>query len=254
MLDQPRLRIAVLAALGRNPVSGAARPNPDDLLALDIALQLSSDVTLLHVGTDTETALGDYFAYGAINLLVVPAGPDIAAQLAERLSGYDLILTGTRSEGGQGSGMVPYLVAEQRGLPIVAQALDLSIANGHVEITQSLPKGQRRHVRVSLPAVVAIHPKAPAKPRYAFARRAHGRLLQVPSSGAAPATVSAWRTEPAIKRPVKFKAAETKSGHARMLSAVATDAKGGAVISSGTPAEKAQAILFYLREHKLIDW
>jgi electron transfer flavoprotein beta subunit len=39
-----------------------------------------------------------------------------------------------------------------------------------------------------------------------------------------------------------------------MLAAIATESKGGAVVEQGTPAEKAEAILAYLREHRLIDW
>ena len=73
-------------------------------------------------------------------------------------------------------------------------------------------------------------------------------------AGAVPALDTTWRVEPAIKRPVKFKARESKAGHARMLSAIVTEAKGGAVINTGSAADKAQAILAYLRGHKLIDW
>jgi electron transfer flavoprotein beta subunit len=39
-----------------------------------------------------------------------------------------------------------------------------------------------------------------------------------------------------------------------MLSAIVAEAKGGAVIATGSPADKAQAILAYLRTNKLIDW
>ena len=250
------LRIAVLAAIGRNPVSGTARPNPDDVVALEVARGLGTDVTLLHAGDGTEAAIGDYLAYGAMRLDAVPmpAGSEVAATLSDRLSGFDLILTGSRSEGGEGSGLVPYLAAERLGLPIVGQALEVTVANGHAEVTQFLPKGQRRKVRVKLPAVIAVHPMAPVTPRYAYARRVAGRIVQQLAPQPTTPSPVAWHVAPAAKKPVKFKAAETKAGHARMLSAIVTEAKGGAVVNTGTPADKAQAILAYLREHRLIDW
>ena len=243
----------MLASLGRNGVSGAARPNRDDLLALEMARGFG-DVALLHAGDAEQAALGDYLAYGGTTLDVVPAdGQDVVGRLADLAGGYDLILTGTRAEGGEGSGLVPYLVAERLGWPVVAQALDIEVSDGHAAVTQALPKGQRRRVRVRLPAVIVVDPRAPVTPRYAYARRAAGRVVRLGGEAAVPVE-SAWRVEPANRRPVKFKARETKAGHARMLSAIVTESKGGAVISTGTPADKAQAILSYLRTHKLIDW
>ena len=38
------------------------------------------------------------------------------------------------------------------------------------------------------------------------------------------------------------------------LPAAGLAGRGPAFMSLGTPAEKAQAILTYLREHRLIDW
>lgn len=250
VLDSPR--VLVLASLGRNPVNGTARPNRDDLLALELARGLG-DVSVLHAGDPEQATLGDYLAYGASKVDVVAAEQGIASTLADRASGYDLVLTGTRAEGGEGSGLVPYLVAERLGWPVVTQALDVQISDGHAEVTQALPKGQRRHVRVRLPAVIAIDPRAPVTPRYAHARRMAGQVVRHEAVTAAPID-SPWRVEPASKRPVKFKAKESKAGHARMLSAIVTESKGGAVISTGSPADKAQAILAYLRTHKLIDW
>jgi len=247
------LRVLTLASVGRNPVNGAARPDCNDLLALELARSLGN-TTLLHAGDPNQPALGDYFAYGATTLAVIPTAEaqDIIPALASQAANHDILLTGTRSEGGEGSGLVPYLLAERLGWPIVGRAIAVTIADGQASITQALPKGQRRHVRVPLPAVIVIDPKAPFTPRYAFARRRAGTITQHAPITGVPDT--SWRVEPATKRPVKFKAKEQKAGHARMLSAIVTEAKGGAVVNSGTPADKAQAILSYLRTHKLIEW
>lgn len=253
-MSDTTLKLAVLGALGGHPVSGTVRPNRNDLLALELARQLSTDVTLLHAG-ERRPELDDYFAYGVKRIALVPLaeGQDVAAALAEELAAYDIILTGTRAAGGEGSGMVPYELAERLGVPVIGQVLGLSIADGEAEITQGLSKGRRRRVRVGLPAVIAVHPNAPFRPRYAHARRLAGDL-DVRPTPAGTGTAQLWTAEAAHKRPVVFKAAETKSGHARLLSAIVSESKGGTVVRTGTPAEKADAILAYLREHHLIEW
>jgi electron transfer flavoprotein beta subunit len=266
MPDHNLPRIAVLVSVGRNPVSGTPRCSRNDALALDIGRALGGGVTVLHAGdpavdvqaagTPESEALADYLAFGApeLELLPVPEGHDIIPALAARLSGFDLILCGSRAEAGEFSGMLPYLLAARLAMPVVAGALEVSIAEGYAEILQFLPKGKRRRVRVRLPAVIAVHPMAPRRPRYAYASRVAGRVLPRPASAAATPHSTAWRTETATRKPRTFKAPETKHGHARMLAAIAAPSKGGAIISDGTAAEKAQAILAYLRDHRLIDF
>jgi electron transfer flavoprotein beta subunit len=250
------LRIAVLVSVGRNPVSGQARAARNDAAALELARSLGGSVTVIHAGDAAEAALQDYLALGAdsVEVLAVEAGQDVVPALAWRLAGFELILTGTRAEGGQDSGMLPYLISAKLGLPLVGQALGLEVTGTSAEVTQFLPKGKRRRVGVMLPAVVAVHPMVPVLPRYAFARRLAGKIVPRPIAVATEAASSAWRSEPATRKPLKFKAAEKRSGHTRMLSAIASESKGGAVLSAGTPEEKAQAILAYLREHRLIEF
>lgn len=249
-------RIAVLVSVGRNQVSAAPRCSRNDVLALDLGRTISDDLTVLHAGDPAEDALNDYLAFGAaaVEVLPVPADHDIVPALAARLGGFDLVLCGSRAESGEFSGMLPYLLADRLMMPVVSGALEVSVADGHAEILQFLPRGKRRRVRVRLPAVIAVHPMAPRVPRYAYARRVAGKIVPQPVSAAMATPSTAWRTEPATRKPQKFKAPETKHGHARMLSAIATTSKGGAIISDGTPAEKAHAILAYLREHRLIDF
>lgn len=255
-MDSWQLRIAVLVSIGRNPVSGAARPDRNDLLALEVARNAGAQITVFHAGDPGEPALADYLAYSAAPLEVIPVSrdADILPALEERLQGFHLILTGSRTEGGEASGMLPYRLAKRLGLPIVAQALDLAVAEGQAEITQFLPKGQRRRVTVRLPAVIAVHPMAPLTPRYSHLRRVSGQLVTLPPPAATEAAPTGWRTEPAAKKPVVLKAMEKKSGHARMASAIASESKGGVIVTDGTPAEKAQAILAYLRSHRLIEF
>lgn len=248
-------RIALLVSAGRNPVSGAPRAGRNDAIALEVARALPGELTVLHAGDPGNPALADYLAYGAaaIEVLPMPAGTDIAPALAERLAGFDLILCGSRAEDGEESGLLPYLLAEKLDFPLVGQALTLAVTGREVEITQFLPKGARRKVGVTLPAIVSIHPMAPATPRYAHARKMAGKIVSLPAPSQNTATVTEWRVEPASRAPVKLRAQKKEAGHNRMLSAIAPAAKGGEVLSEGSPAEKAQAILAYLRRHRLTE-
>ena len=87
---------------------------------------------------------------------------------------------------------------------------------------------------------------------YAEVKRA-GAIGRVHADMPVDREAQAW-TLSAVRKPVKLAAAEKRSGHARMLSAVATESRGGSVVIEGSSVEKAQAILGYLREHQLIDY
>lgn len=247
------LRLSVLVSLGRNPVSGAPRACRNDVAALEIARSLPGSLTVLHAGDARNPGLPDYLAQGADQIEVVPANAqsDIVSALADRLAGTNLILCGSRAEDGEESGMLPYLVADRLKLPVVGGVLSLTVIGDHVEITQFLPKGARRRVRVALPAVLCIHPMAPVQPRYAFARKRAGKIVEL--APAAGSLTSPWRTEPATRAPIKFKAHKKEAGHSRMNSAIAPASRGGEVLIEGNNAEKAQAILAYLRRHRLTD-
>jgi electron transfer flavoprotein beta subunit len=250
------LRLSLLVSVGRNPVSGAPRACRNDVAALEIARSLPGELSVLHAGDAGNPGLTDYLAYGTATVEVVPTTPDsdTIAALADQLAGTDLILCGSRAEDGEESGMLPYLVAERLKLPLVSQALSLAIVGDEAEITQFLPKGARRLVRVALPAVVCVHPMAPVTPRYAFARKQAGKIVARASTAETlTSPLSSWQVEPTTRAPIKFKAHKKEAGHNRMLSAIAPTSKGGEVLTEGSAAEKAQAILGYLRRHRLTD-
>ena len=253
-------RFAVLVSVGCHPVSGVARYSRNDAAALEIGRQLAerhlAQLDVIHAGDPGNPALSEYLALGAkeIVLLACDDADDAAAAIAERLQGYDLVLTGTRAEGAYDTGMLPYRVAEALRYPLVGQAVDVSIDNGQAVIRQFLPKGVRRRVETSLPAVVAVHPLANAQPRYAYARLRAGVIRPTRVAPGADTQAAAWKIGPLERKPVKLVAAEKRSGHARMLSATTTESRGGNVVIEGTSVEKAQVILAYLREHQLIDY
>ena len=250
------LSVAVLVSNGRHPISGRARACPGDVAALEVARKLGGSLNVFHIGDGDPLVLQDYLAYGAARITVLNAGALAEDTAAEWLKTFDLIVTGTRTESGEGSGLLPYLIAKRLDRPIVANVLDASVAGGEAIVRQFLPKGKRRPVSASLPAVLAVHPLAPVSPRYAHARKMQGHIDRAATSVAAEnaATSAPWALSPADKQLVKLKAQEKKAGHARMLSAVAAEAKGGIVAIEGSDVEKAQMLLAYLREHRLIDF
>ncbi|HEV3427481.1 MAG TPA: electron transfer flavoprotein subunit beta/FixA family protein [Paraburkholderia sp.] len=251
--------IAVLVSTGRHPVSGAPRYSRNDAAALELGRKLAqrhgAQLDVIHAGDPADPALPDYLALGAQQVEVLDCAPidDIAQTLAARVREHDLVLTGTRAEGAHDSGMLPYRVAALLGYALVGAAVDLEVEDAHARVRQFLPKGLRRRVEAKLPVVVAVHPLAEARPAYAYARLRAGSVR--PSAGAriADTQAAAWQSGPVERKPVKFAAAERRSGHARMLGATTTESRGGNVVNAGTSVEKAQVILAYLREHQLID-
>ena len=267
-------KIAILVSVGRHPVSGTARYSRNDAAALTLATRLAAQhhatLDVLHAGEPTNPALREYLALGAakVEVLAVAVGDEIAPALTARLKGYDLVLTGTRAEGTEDSGMLPYQLADALGFALLASAVDIEIEAGvetadvetadveaaHIAVRQFLPKGLRRRVRASLPALVAVHPMANATPRYAYAKLREGTIEPVLVSAANSSESLHWSIKPATAKPVRLAAAEKRSGHARMLSATTTESRGGSVVIEGTSVEKAQVILAYLREHQLVDY
>jgi electron transfer flavoprotein beta subunit len=124
-------------------------------------------------------------------------------------------------------------------------------------VRQFLPKGLRRRLQADAPVVLAVHPRAPQTRQFAYARACAGRVhyaasVNQPGNAKAPD----WRIESMTRRPQPLKAKVAQSGHSRMLGAIGGDtgARGGQVIKQGSAEQKAQALLAYLREHRLVDF
>lgn len=246
------LKIAVLVSAGRHPVSRQARHNRNDSLALQLALNLTNDIKVLHAGDANNLALQDYLALGARQIEVVPSTENMVESLAAQLENIDLVLTGTRAENDFDSGLLPYLLASKLKRPIVAGALEVSPNTGETEVLQFLPKGARRRIKVKLPVIVVVHPLAAVTLQFAHARQNAGRITALPTSISAPVAPQ-WRSE-AARKPIKLVAKTAQTGHERLMSIISNKAKGGAVVIEGNNVEKAQVILHYLREHLLISF
>jgi electron transfer flavoprotein beta subunit len=252
---------AVLISAGRHPFTGAPRACRGDAVALALGQRLVGDaLRIIHAGAIDEPALKDYLALGAgtIEVVAAPNGQDTVNVLSDLLKDVDVVLTGSRAESGAGSGLFPYALAKALGRPMAANVLDVEIEGAEARIRQFLPKGRRRGVAVSLPAILAVHPLTQVGLGYAYARRLSGRIVAVSPAidgklGAG-ARGEPWRVEQTSRRPVRLKAEEKRSAHERMRAAVVSEAKGGVVAFEGTSVDKAQVVLNYLRNHRLIDF
>ncbi|SDC63546.1 electron transfer flavoprotein beta subunit [Massilia sp. PDC64] len=254
------LRIAVLVSTARHPVSGQPVRSSSDAAAFELACGLAPPgrLTVLSAGMTGKEHLEEYLGLGveAIEVLTVAATADVLPALLARVKGFDLVLCGMRSDGQSASGMLPYLLAEGLGVPLVGDVLEATANHRTLTVRQFLPKGMRRRLEVSLPAVLAVHPRAPQTRQYAYARARAGRVTYVAGAlGGGPAA-PAWQFEPATRRPRPLKAKVVQSGHSRMMGAIGGDAgaRGGQVVKQGSAEQKAQILLDYLREHRLIDF
>ena len=168
--------------------------------------------------------------------------------------------------------MLPYLLAAKLNLPIVADALEIKANREQLEVLQFLPKGRRRRVLVSLPAVVAVHPSAAIALHFVHARKNLGNINTLHASDtkaksplynskqadskqsdSKQSDLKQWRAEP-VRKPIKLVAQTAQTGHERLMVAISNKAKGGTVVNEGNNVEKAQVILRYLREHQLIEF
>lgn len=179
------MKVVVLLSAGLHPVSG--RPVLPRIEAQAIALaqgleRVGAEVCGLHAGPEAglpREALG----HGLSRLVhrESPAGADpvpaLAAALAEAVP--DLVLAGRRGEGGEDTGLVPYLLAETLGLPLVADLVaieGLDAAPPAARFEQIVSGTTRRRFTRRLPVLATVHPRAPDPLPFAFARMRRGTV------------------------------------------------------------------------------
>ena len=251
--------ITVLVAAQAHAVSGRpARSRADaTAVALALAVGLPGDVRLLSAGTMPDAVARDYLALGAPLIDVLESGTDgdVAGMLLPSLRDTRWILTGTRGESGPGSGVLPFALGAALGRPVVTDVVAVQADGSSWLVTQALPKGARRRLRVSAPAVLAVSAAAPVALRHSLADAMAGTILRTAVPSTAPADLAALgQRVPRGKRRKLLEARIVQSGHARMLGAIESPSTGGAVLQTGTPEAKAQAVLDYLQAHSLVQF
>lgn len=249
--------ITVLVASKVHPVSGRQTRSRADATAVALAMSLPGTVRLLSACDLPDAVARDYLAQGAprIEVLECAPGGDVAALLLPALLNTRWILTGTRGDSELGGGVLPYALGSALGRPVIADVMAVESVGDDCVVTQALPKGARRRLRVSVPAVLAVSAAAPFKLRHSLADAQAGTIVRAHAAVASVAVLpEEGQRVPRNSRRKLLEAQTRQSGHARMLGAIESLSTGGVVLSKGTPETKAQALLAYLRTHSIVQF
>jgi len=258
-----KLNVMALVSIGLHPASHRPRRADHDARAVELGLQLAgSRLQVLHAGNSEEPALRSYLGMGLgpgrLTVLEQPTNADVLPTLAhyiEQSGDIHLVLTGSQAETGEGSGLLPFLLAEQLGWPLVTGLVEVeNIHNGWTQILQALPRGQRRRLDVRLPLVASVDGSAPTARQSAFGlarRRGHIGIRPLKST---PDTLLTTSTlQPAKQRPKRLKVIKAKTGADRMRAATAKlSGSSGKVLTGLSPPESAQAICKVLQEEGVL--
>lgn len=253
-LDQD-ISITALVSIGEHPLSGRPRRAEQDARALELGLALAGEkLRTLYAGPaqnpETTSVLRNYLGMGLgqIQIVDVPQHTDVVNTLLENFSANqpDIILTGVKAENGESSGMLPYLLAEQLNIAIVASITEIVSVDkqaGHAEVLQALPRGQRRKIKINLPfiATVDMAATAPRQSAYGYAMRGQLAVTQ-PDSYQEDVEHSQWQVNSAQKRPKRLKIVKAKTAADRFKAATAK-VQGGSGKVIYDSKESAQEIL-----------
>lgn len=255
-----RLRVTALVSPGQHPDSGRPRRAEQDARALELGLTLAPrELEALHAGSADNQALRSYAGMGLSTLRVLEQGDtaDVVPALCRYLSQQapDIILTGMRAESGESSGMLPYLLGEALGIPVVTGIADIvSIEQGEAHLLQALPRGQRRALTVSLPFIASVDMAAPAPRQSAFGPASRAQLAtRRPEVECRDTLRESWQQAPARKRPKRLAVAKAKTAADRFRAATAkSQGDGGRILRDKPASEMAQAIFDLLLEEGVL--
>jgi electron transfer flavoprotein beta subunit len=253
------LNTIALVSIGAHPASGRPRRAEQDARAVELGLRLSGDrLQLLHAGDPKEDALRAYLGMGLGDITVLEQAPDsdalpaLAAYLGN--AGAQLVLTGSQAETGEGSGMLPYLLAERLGWPLVVGLAEVEkVENGVAQVLQALPRGQRRRLQVRLPFIASVDNAAPVARQSAFGPARRGQVQGRETNLVADSLLAEAQLQPARPRPKRLKMIKAKTGAERMKAATAkASGGGGQVLKDASPQAGAEAIFKLLLDEGVL--
>ncbi|WP_445938303.1 electron transfer flavoprotein subunit beta [Pseudomonas sp.] len=253
------LQVVTLVSVGAHPTSGRPRRTEQDARAVELGLRLAGErLQVLHAGDPQQEALRAYLGMGLdqIKILEQSAHSDALPVLVDYLadSSAQLVLTGSQAETGEGSGMLPYLLAEQLGWPlVVGLAAVETVENGVAQVLQALPRGQRRRLQVRLPFVASVDNAAPTARQSAFGPARRGVLSAEEVERVADPLFASAQLQAAKPRPKRLKVIKAKTGAERMKAATAkASGGGGQVLKDVSPEVGAEAIFKLLLDEGVL--
>jgi electron transfer flavoprotein beta subunit len=253
------LNIVTLVSVGAHPTSARARRAEQDARAVELGLRLAGQhLRVVHAGDPGEEALRAYLGMGLPELTVLeqPAGADALPALADFLAGAgaQLVLTGSHAETGEGSGLLPYLLAERLGWPlVVGLAAVEKVEQGHAQVLQALPRGQRRRLKVRLPFLASVDNAAPVARQSAFGPARRGELQVEAVPAFTDELFADAQLQPARPRPKRLKVVKAKTAADRFKAATAkASGDGGQVLRDLSPEAGAEEIFKLLVEEGVV--
>jgi electron transfer flavoprotein beta subunit len=223
--------------------------NAYDEQAIEAALRIRDagtecSIAVISVGDDPSAILKHAAALGADEIVHIKLaegetdGMGIAALLAAQITqsgGADLVLCG-RQASDDDQGVVPAMLGERLGAPVVTVARDVAIEGSSVRVTRVTPDGDEV-VEANLPAVVTISNELGA-PRYPTAAR----------------SMQARRMAPSVVTPEElgFGAADLTPKVVLEKLFVPSVQGNCEFINGASPADSAKSLVARLREEKLL--
>jgi electron transfer flavoprotein beta subunit len=247
------MHVMVLLGVARHPVTGRFHRADLDARALELGLRATGvEVSAVHAGLADRTALEGYLGMGVgtMTVLETQAGRDPCGVLEQHLQGRqpDLVLCGERAETGEGSGCLPYTLARALDMPIVSGISDVELTASTARVQQVLPRGRRRVLETSLPALATVGAAGPRPRQNAFgrARAGHLEIIRYPETEPSVGAV-AWQLRPARSMPKRLHASlAALSGEERLKALTEGVRRGGEVLKDLSPDAAAERLLEYL--------
>ncbi len=224
--------------------------NGFDEQALEAALRIKDagvdcELTVVSIGEDPAKILKHCAALGADNVVAIQTdasaldGHGVATLLLKQIEaggGADLVLCG-RQASDDDQGVVPALIAERLGQPLVTFARAVEASGENLKVIRVVPDGDEV-VEVALPAVVTV-----------------SNELGEPRFPTAAAKIKARKVKPQIVSPADLGLGDADlAPRIQMVKQFVPTVQGNCeFIEGATPAEQADNLLARLREESLLS-
>lgn len=249
-----------------HPDARVSGPSAADRAALEHALRLKETLggrcLAVTVGpAEADEMLREALALGADEVLRV-AGPDPAETVTEDGSETarlllaalperpDIVVCGDHSAD-RGTGSTPAFLAHRLGACQALGLIELGVVEGKLRALRRLDGGRRERLTFGSPAVCSVEPADTVPRRASLPATLAARAAEIPVAHGDELHVKAGVVRPYRPRPRALPSPEGAEPHQRVLALTGAlvERTPPKVLRPGSPAEGAQALLDYLREH-----